>query len=210
MLGIINFEVFLVTAILLNLTPGTDTMYIVSRSISQGRTAGIYSALGVSAGVVIHTLLAAFGLSVILMQSAFLFNFIKIAGAIYLAYLGIRMLIVKNTVKEQQLLTKQSNKMVFLQGLVTNVTNPKIALFFLAFLPQFIHTSAGDLTPIPFIILGLTFTLTGGIWCLITAYFSSMATTKLRDNSKVSTVLNKLTGIVFIAMSIKLLKTKAT
>jgi threonine/homoserine/homoserine lactone efflux protein len=106
MFGIINFEVFLIKAILLNLTPGTDTMYIVSRSISQGRTAGIYSALGISAGVVVHTLLAAFGLSVILMQSAFLFNFIKIVGAIYLAYLGIRMLIVKNTVKEQQSLTK--------------------------------------------------------------------------------------------------------
>ncbi|MFT4414282.1 LysE family translocator [Fredinandcohnia humi] len=210
MLGIINFEVFLVTAILLNLTPGTDTMYIVSRSISQGRTAGIYSALGISTGAVVHTLLAAFGLSVILMQSAFLFNFIKIVGAIYIAYLGIKMLITKSTAKAQHSLTKQSNKKIFFQGLVTNLTNPKVALFFLAFLPQFIHTNAGIFSPIPFITLGLTFTLTGGIWCLITAYFSSMVTTKLRGNSKVSTVLNRLTGIVFIAMGIQLLKTKAT
>ncbi|MEW9052877.1 MAG: LysE family translocator [Neobacillus sp.] len=209
MFGIVNFEVFLVTAILLNLTPGTDTMYIVSRSISQGRMAGIYSALGISAGVVVHTLLAAFGLSVILMQSAFLFNLIKIAGAIYLTYLGVMMLVTKNKVKEQQSLTKKSNKKIFLQGLVTNVTNPKVALFFLAFLPQFIHTNAGVPSPIPFILLGLTFTLTGGIWCLTTAYFSSMATNKLRGNYKVSTVLNRLTGIVFIAMGIKLLKTKA-
>jgi RhtB (resistance to homoserine/threonine) family protein len=209
MFGIFNFEVFLVSAILLNLTPGTDTMYIVSRSISQGRMAGIYSALGISAGIVVHTILAAFGLSVILTQSAFLFNLIKIVGALYLAYLGIRMLISKNSVKEQQSLTKLSNKKIFLQGLVTNVTNPKVALFFLAFLPQFIHTNAGVSSHIPFIILGLTFTLTGGIWCLITAYFSSMATNKLRGNSKVSTVLNRLTGIVFIAMGIKLLKTKA-
>lgn len=209
MFGIINFEVFLVAAILLNLTPGTDTMYIVSRSISQGRTAGIYSALGICAGVIVHTLLAAFGLSIILMQSAFLFNVIKIAGAIYLAYLGIGMIISKNEAKEQQSLPKQSNKKIFLQGMITNVTNPKVALFFLAFLPQFIHTNSGISTPIPFIILGLTFALTGGIWCLITAYFSSMATRKLRDNSKVATVLNKLTGIVFIAMGIKLLKTKA-
>jgi RhtB (resistance to homoserine/threonine) family protein len=207
MFGIINFEVFLVAAILLNLTPGTDTMYIVSRSISQGRTAGIYSALGISAGIVVHTFLAAFGLSVILMQSAFLFNLIKIAGAIYLAYLGIKMIITKNEAKEQQSLPKQSNKKILLQGIITNVTNPKVALFFLAFLPQFIHTS-GVSTPTPFIILGLTFTLTGGIWCLITAYFSSMATRRLRGNSKVSTVLNKLTGIVFIAMGIKLLQTK--
>lgn len=209
MYGIINFEVFLVTAILLNLTPGTDTMYIVSRSISQGRMAGIYSALGISAGIVVHTLLAAFGLSVILMKSAFLFNVIKIIGAIYLAYLGIRMLIAKKIVKEQNSLPKQNNKKIFLQGMITNVTNPKVALFFLAFLPQFIRTDAGVSSPIPFIILGLTFTLTGGIWCLITAYFSSMATNKLRRNSKVETVLNRLTGFVFIAMGIKLLNTKA-
>src|SRR5574342_836001 len=208
MFGIINFEVFLIAAILLNLTPGTDTMYIVSRSISQGRTAGIYSALGISAGIVVHTFLAAFGLSVILLQSAFLFNLIKIAGAIYLAYLGIKMILSKNETKEQQSLPKQSNKKIFLQGMITNVTNPKVALFFLAFLPQFIHTQSGVSTPTPFIILGLTFTLTGGIWCFITAYFSSMATSRLRGNSKVSTVLNRLTGIVFIAMGIKLLQTK--
>ncbi|MBS4207243.1 LysE family translocator [Bacillus sp. FJAT-50079] len=208
MLGIINFEVFLLTAILLNLTPGTDTMYIISRSISQGRMAGIYSALGISAGIVVHTFLAAFGLSVILMQSTFLFNLIKIAGAIYLAYLGMKMIIIKNETKEQQPLPKQSNKKIFLQGMITNVTNPKVALFFLAFLPQFIHTHSSVSTPTPFIILGLTFTLTGGIWCLITAYFSSLATKKLRGNFKVSIVLNKLSGIVFIAMGIKLLQTK--
>lgn len=206
---IINFQVFLVAAILLNLTPGTDTIYIVSRSISQGRMAGVYSALGISAGIIVHTLLAAFGLSVILMQSAFLFNVIKIIGAIYLAYLGINMLMAKKMIREQKSLPKQSHKKIFLQGMITNVTNPKVALFFLAFLPQFIHTDAGVASPIPFIILGLTFTLTGGIWCLITAYFSSMATSKLRGNAKVETVLNRLTGIVFIAMGIKLLSTKA-
>lgn len=206
---IINFEVFLVAAVLLNLTPGTDTIYIVSRSISQGRMAGVYSALGISAGIIVHTLLAAFGLSVILMQSGFLFNVIKIIGAIYLAYLGIHMLLAKKTVSEQKSLPKQSNKKIFFQGMMTNVTNPKVALFFLAFLPQFIHTDAGVTSPIPFIILGLTFTLTGGIWCLITAYFSSMATSKLRGNAKVGIVLNRLTGIIFIAMGIKLLNTKA-
>ncbi|WP_077212610.1 LysE family translocator [Bacillus dakarensis] len=209
MFGIMNFEVFLVTAILLNLTPGTDTMYIVSRSISQGRSAGIYSALGISAGIVVHTFLAAFGLSVILMKSDFLFNLIKLAGAFYLAYLGIKMILAKNKTKQEQSMPNTSNKKIFLQGMITNVTNPKVALFFLAFLPQFIHTNSGVSTPAPFIILGLTFTLTGGIWCLITVYFSSMATSKLRGNTKVSTVLNKLTGIVFIAMGIKLLQTKA-
>lgn len=209
MYGITNFEVFLITAVLLNLTPGTDTVYIVSRSISQGRVAGIYSALGVSAGIVIHTLLAAFGLSVILMQSTFLFNVIKIIGALYLAYLGIRMLMIKKTT-EKKVLPNQNNKKIFLQGMITNVTNPKVALFFLAFLPQFIQTNAGVSSPIPFIILGLTFTLTGGTWCLITAYFSSKATSKLRGNSTVELMLNRVTGIVFIAMGISLLNTKAS
>lgn len=210
MFGISHFEVFLMTAILLNMTPGTDTMYIVSRSISQGRTAGIYSALGISAGVVVHTLLAAFGLSVILTQSAFLFQSIKIAGAIYLAYLGMKMVIVKSNGSNQKSLPFHSNKKIFFQGMITNVTNPKVALFFLAFLPQFVHAGAGVANPIPFIILGLTFTLTGGTWSLLTAYFSSMATTKLRKNVKVGTALNRLTGIVFIGMGISLLKTKAT
>lgn len=209
MFGITNFEVFLIAAILLNLTPGTDTMYIVSRSVSQGRTAGIISAMGIIAGLVIHTLLAAFGLSLILAQSAFLFNTIKIIGAIYLAYLGIRMIIEKKSENTNKNLPKQSNKKIFLQGMFTNVLNPKVALFFLAFLPQFIKTSSVVTSPIPFIILGLTFTLTGGLWSIITAYFTSMATIKLRKNIKTEMILNRLTGIVFIAMGVKLLNTKA-
>ncbi len=208
MFGIINYEMFLIAAVLLVLTPGTDTMYIMSRSISQGRMAGIYSALGISAGIVVHTLLAAFGLSVILAQSALLFNIVKIAGALYLAYLGIKMIISKNTASEEMELPTHSNKKIFLQGMLTNVMNPKVALFFLAFLPQFIQTNSGISTPTPFILLGLTYTVIGGIWCIIMAYFSSIATSKVRGNVKVSTVLNKLTGIVFIAMGIKLLQTK--
>ncbi|TXC90479.1 LysE family translocator [Metabacillus litoralis] len=209
MYGITNFEVFLLAAILLNLTPGTDTMYIVGRSVSQGRAAGIISAIGIIAGLVIHTLLAAFGLSLILAQSAFLFNTIKIIGAIYLAYLGIRMIIDKKSENKNTSLPKQSNKKIFLQGMLTNVLNPKVALFFLAFLPQFIKTSSDVTSPIPFIILGLTFTFTGGLWSIITAYFTSMATIKLRKNIKAELILNRLTGIVFIAIGLKLLNTKA-
>jgi len=207
--GIINFEVFLVAALLLNLTPGTDTMYIVSRSIAQGRAAGIYSALGITGGIMVHTFLAAFGLSLILVQSSLIFNVIKIIGALYLAYLGIQMIRAKKSENEHQTLANASNKKIFLQGLITNVTNPKVALFFLAFLPQFIQTGSGEMNPVPFLILGLTFTLTGGTWCIITALFASMATAKLRGNAKVATVLNKLTGVVFIAMGLKLLSTKA-
>ena len=92
MLGITNFGLFLFTAVLMNITPGTDTMYIVSKSVSQGRKAGIYSVLGISTGSLVHTFLAAMGLSVILTTSYILFTAIKIIGAAYLIYLGVKML----------------------------------------------------------------------------------------------------------------------
>ncbi|HDR4565696.1 homoserine lactone transporter [Bacillus cereus] len=94
-----------------------------------------------------------------------------------------------------------------LQGLLTSLTNPKVSLFFIAFLPQFIDTKASD--PIPFIILGITFTVTGLLWCLFVAYFSSYVTKKLRGNQKVGMILNKVTGLIFIGMGLKLLQTKA-
>jgi RhtB (resistance to homoserine/threonine) family protein len=208
MSGINHFEIFLLSAILLNLTPGVDTMYIISRSVSQGKKAGIFSALGINSGSVVHTILASLGLSVILMQSVVLFNVIKIVGAVYLVYLGVNMLLSKKKDFEEQAdLKKMSNRRIFLQGLITNVTNPKVALFFLAFIPQFI--SAGNTSPLPFAILGLTFCLTGGTWNILIAIFSSSLTTRLRKSAKVEFALNKLTGIVFIGMGIKLFKTKA-
>ncbi|XXA84661.1 LysE family transporter [Bacillus paranthracis] len=96
---------------------------------------------------------------------------------------------------------------MYLQGLLTSLTNPKVSLFFIAFLPQFIDTKASG--PIPFIILGITFTVTGLLWCLFVAYFSSYGTKKLRGNQKVGMILNKVTGLIFIGMGLKLLQTKA-
>ncbi|QBP40194.1 LysE family translocator [Paenisporosarcina antarctica] len=209
MFSIVNFEIFILTAILLNLTPGPDTMYIISRSISQGTKAGIYSALGITSGSIVHTLLAAFGLSIILMNSIFLFNTVKIIGAVYLAYLGIKMILArKTTAPEPKHVQVMLHRKIFLQGLIVNITNPKVALFFIAFIPQFI--SPENSSPLPFLLLGLTFCVTGGIWGFFIAHFSSQSTNKLRGNKNVQFILNKLTGIVFIAMSIKLLKTKAT
>lgn len=208
MYGVINYEVFLLTGILLNLIPGADTMYIVGRSMSQGRKAGVYSVLGIITGSLTHTLFVAFGLSIILVKSVLLFNIIKIVGVIYLVYLGIRMLIDKRNLDFQAAETNKLNiRKIYVQGLLTSLTNPKVSLFFIAFLPQFIDTKASG--PIPFIILGLTFTITGLLWCLFIAYFSSYVTKKLRGNQKIGTVLNKITGMIFIGMGIKLLQTKA-
>ncbi|WP_144501329.1 LysE family translocator [Bacillus nitratireducens] len=207
MYGIINYEVFLLTGILLNLIPGADTMYIVGRSISQGRKAGVYSVFGIITGSLVHTLFVAFGLSIILTKSVVLFNTIKVIGVIYLVYLGIKMILDKTNVAFQASSDKLNIRKIYLQGLLTSLTNPKVSLFFIAFLPQFIDTNASG--PMPFIILGLTFTVTGLLWCLFVAYFSSYVTKKLRGNQKVGMILNKVTGIIFIGMGLKLLQTKA-
>ncbi|MGR3774210.1 LysE family translocator [Bacillus paramycoides] len=207
MYGIINYEVFLLTGILLNLIPGADTMYIVGRSISQGRKAGVYSVFGIITGSLVHTLLVAFGLSIILTKSIVLFSTIKVIGVIYLVYLGIKMILNKTNVAFQASSNKLNIRKIYLQGLLTSLTNPKVSLFFIAFLPQFIDTKASG--PMPFIILGITFTVTGLLWCLFVAYFSSYVTKKLRGNQKVGMILNKVTGMIFIGMGLKLLQTKA-
>ncbi|WP_242315092.1 LysE family translocator [Bacillus cereus group sp. BfR-BA-01355] len=207
MYGIINYEVFLLTGILLNLIPGADTMYIMGRSISQGRKAGVYSVFGIITGSLVHTLLVAFGLSIILTKSVVLFNTIKVIGVIYLVYLGIKMILDKTNIAFKASSNKLNIRKIYLQGLLTSLTNPKVSLFFIAFLPQFIDTKASG--PMPFIILGLTFTATGLLWCLFVAYFSSYVTKKLRGNQKVGMILNKVTGMIFIGMGLKLLQTKA-
>ncbi|MFU1793329.1 LysE family translocator [Paenibacillus azoreducens] len=209
MIGITSFGLFLLSAFLMNITPGADTMYIVSRSVSQGRKAGIYSVLGISTGVLVHTFLAAIGLSVILTTSALLFTIVKITGAAYLIYLGARMLLQKSSHLELKATTSMSLKKIYMQGLLTNVTNPKVALFFISFLPQFISRD-NAYGPLPFIILGLSFVTTGTIWSLIVSFFSSYATEKLRNNSKIEFVLNKITGVIFIGLGIKLLNTRAS
>ena len=207
MLGTINFGAFLISGIILNLTPGSDTIYILSRSISSGRKAGVLSVLGISSGVIVHTLLAAFGLSTILAKSAAAFNTIKYLGAIYLIYLGVKTLLDKGNNVLLLNAEQVSSKSIYLQGLMTNVLNPKVALFFLAFLPQFVDPHSG-LGAIPFIFLGATFVITGTIWCLIIAIFSSFATNKFRENTKIATGLSKLCGVIYIALGLKLLQTR--
>ncbi|WP_336634944.1 LysE family translocator [Lysinibacillus fusiformis] len=207
MFGIIHYEMFLLTGILLNLVPGADTMYIIGRSIAQGKRAGVYSVFGIITGSLIHTLLVSFGLSLILTKSIVLFTIIKVMGVIYLAYLGIKMIRDQSTIDFESSTRTLNLRKIYIQGLFTSLTNPKVSLFFIAFLPQFIDVHASG--PIPFLLLGLTFTATGLVWCLVVAYFSSYMTTKLRGNQKFGRLLNKATGILFIYMGFQLLQTKA-
>ncbi len=209
MFGITNFEAFILAGIILNLTPGADTMYILGRSISQGKKAGTLSALGIATGALIHCIFAALGLSVILAKSALAFEIVKYVGAAYLIYLGIKMLITK---KDENFELKENNKQinyrkVYFSGILTNVLNPKVALFFLAFLPQFINPKYSQ-SFLPFLILGLTFVTTGTIWCLTLAMFSSKLSNTIRKNYKIKKWLDKTTGGIFIALGIKLALTK--
>ena len=135
MFGIENYLGFILAAILLNLTPGTDSMYIITRSISQGQTAGFYSVLGITSGILVHTLLAALGLSVLLANSPTAFMIVKYIGAAYLCYLGLKMLLSKNSSSIANNLSKDQNVtsrkavdgwQIYKQGVLTNTFNPKV------------------------------------------------------------------------------------
>ena len=204
MMGIENFYTFLFAGIVLNLTPGADTIYIISRSVAQGRRAGIVSVLGIMTGSMIHTTFAALGLSMMLATSALAYEIVKYAGAGYLIYLGIKMLILKsdtfitqNGIQEDRLIE------IYRQGVLTNVLNPKVALFFLSFLPQFVNPQYTK-GPLPFLLLGLTFTTTGTIWCLIVAYSSASLTKRLRQNQIPMKIMQKICGFVFIFLGLQL------
>jgi RhtB (resistance to homoserine/threonine) family protein len=202
--GIINFETFLITGILLNLTPGNDTIFILTQSIGQGRKAGIVSSLGIATGSVLHTLLAAFGLSLIIAKSILLFNIIKYAGAAYLLYMGYKMLTEKSRLNTDNIAlnTSINYSKIYRDGIFTNLLNPKVALFFIAFLPQFIDPSTKS-TVLPFLMLGLTFITTGAIWCFILAIFASGIFRKLKNNQKASAYINKICGIALIGLGLK-------
>ena len=210
MFGIENFIVFMTTGILLNLMPGPDSLYIIGRSLSQGRSAGIFAVLGISTGSLFHTFMGAFGLSAILLSSAKAFMFVKYAGAIYLFYQAI--LLIKDSRKESVLeeieIPKENHLKVFEQGAITNILNPKVALFFMALLPQFISATSPSKF-LSFIFLGSVFITTGTIWCLLLAIFSSFFGKKLRSSSEISKWLLRLNAGLFAYLGIRLVCMKA-
>lgn len=207
-MGIVNYGQFVVSAILLNLVPGSDTVYVLTRAIVGGRKKGVISALGISTGILVHTLLAALGLSVILRESALAFNIMKIAGAGYLVFLGIKAVVSKKPLfdSDPESLDESPLK-VYRQGVLTNVLNPKAALFFLALLPQFVSQSAGS-SPLSFLALGLTFFTTSTIWSVVLAFAASFANALLRKNERVQKGAGKATGIIYILLGLNVLRSK--
>ncbi len=166
MFGIEHYPLFVVSCVLLNITPGQDTLYILGRSLVQGREAGVVSALGIGTGTVLHTLMVALGLSAVLTASALVFGAVKILGAGYLIWIGIGLLRTPGTEAGMRPdVARVAGKAgLYRQGVLTNLLNPKVALFYLSFLPQFVSPDV-DSAFVPLTLLGLTFFTTGTLWC---------------------------------------------
>jgi threonine/homoserine/homoserine lactone efflux protein len=203
MFHIQNLYLFFIASLLLNLTPGNDMIYVASRSISQGIKAGIISAMGVFIGCFVHIMTAVFGLSIIIMKSAFLFSVIKFIGAGYLIYLGIIALITKSNFNKNIITLPPIDKWKLLkQGIITNALNPNVALFFLSFLPQFIQFNS-PLYKVQLFTLGLWFDLQGTLILIIVAWLIGNASNFIKNNQKFWNVQGKITGIILIGLGIK-------
>ncbi|WP_068977752.1 MULTISPECIES: LysE family translocator [Aeromonas] len=206
MFGIHDLALFVVSGLLLNIMPGPDTLLIMLRGGSQGWRAGSAAALGIGTGTMIHVLAAALGLSALLSASAELFTVIKLAGALYLVYLGVslfRQPAANSTAGAAVTLPALSYGRIYRQGVLTNVLNPKVALFFLAFVPQFIAPDAPD-KALAFILLGCIFNLNGMIWCHLLVFSTAYARNKVKLPARIGRWLNRGIGTLFVGLGIKL------
>jgi threonine/homoserine/homoserine lactone efflux protein len=203
-LGIQDIALFVAAGLLLNMTPGPDTAYIVGRSVQLGWRGGAAAALGIGAGCLVHIIAAAVGLSAVLAASSTAFVVVKYTGAAYLCYAGLRMLFVRDEVNvigpPAEIATTRA---VFWQGALTNALNPKVALFFLAFLPQFVSPARGSVIAQVFL-LGLIFDFNGTLVNLVVASVAGHATRWLRRSSRGSRALQRLTGAVFLGLGARL------
>ena len=208
MFGTQHLTLFVVSGLLLNITPGQDTLYIVGRSVSQGRRAGVLSALGIVTGCAVHTVAAAFGLSALLATSAHAFLAVKIAGAMYLAYLGLKMLFERNDAAGAATeFSHQGDWAIFRAGMLSNVLNPKVALFFMAFLPQFVAPDAQSRV-LSFLFLGAVFMFNGIMWCLFLVWCASAMSRRLRHRSASGMLLKRATGALFVGLGVRLAVSK--
>jgi threonine/homoserine/homoserine lactone efflux protein len=199
--------VFLTASIALNITPGPDMLYVLGRSLAQGRRGGLVAALGIGAGTLIHIGFAAVGLSALLMTSALAFTIVKWVGAVYLMYLGARLLRGHDALAADKALPAVSLRRAFAQAFMTNLLNPKVALFFLAFLPQFIPPGS----PHParaIVFLGLLFDLGGTTVCMIVACIAGSLQHWLRRHPRAARGQARVCGALFVGLGVKLALTE--
>jgi threonine/homoserine/homoserine lactone efflux protein len=200
MLGIHDFGWFVLAGLLLNITPGADLLYITARAGAGGVRAGVLASLGVSAGCLVHICLAVLGLSALLYAWVELFWVVKLAGAAYLLYLGVSMFFSKATPARK---APAKGKAIFWQGFLTNALNPKVALFFLAFLPQFVTPHSPD-APLAFLLLGAVFSTNGFIVGAGAAFLVSKAALGLRNRPWIGVWLKRMAGSLFVYFGVRL------
>ena len=205
MFGTHDLGLFVITALVLNATPGVDFLYTVTRTLQSGVRGGIAASLGISAGCVIHALAAALGLAALLAASAFAFSMIKWAGAAYLLWLALGMLHDAWTgaaTAADRPVQAAPPRRIFLQGFLTNVLNPKVALFFLALLPQFIAADASN-KPAAFLFLGAIFVVNGTLF-LFALVAATARVRRIDAAPRVRRVLNAAGGALFAALAARL------
>jgi threonine/homoserine/homoserine lactone efflux protein len=207
MFNIDNFYLFLTVSLLINLSPGPDMIYTAARSLSQGIRAGIFSALGIFVGCLFHLTAAVFGLSKVIEESVLLFSIIKYAGAAYLIYLGIRSLLKRKTKREIDTLPVLTGRKIFFQGILTNILNPKVAIFFLSFLPQFIDPRSNYLKE-QIAFLGLWFDLQGTATLIIVACAVGAFKNILQKNRAIWNWQEKITGLILFGLGVKMFFSK--
>lgn len=208
MFGTVNLGLFIVAGLLLNITPGADLLYIAGRSAGQGKKAGIFAALGIGAGCLFHIFFATLGLSVILTTSAIAFSMVKFAGAAYLVYLGITLLLSlrfnsKVLTPEHLLPVAPSYGKIFWQAVLVNALNPKVALFFMALLPQFVSPQANH-PALSFLFLGCLFNVNGTIVNTIFAIFSARIATSFKQSHGFNKAMKTAAGALFITLGVRL------
>ncbi|HTI16694.1 MAG TPA: LysE family translocator [Trinickia sp.] len=212
MFGIVHFPLFVAAVFLLNVTPGPDTAYIVGRSVAQGRGAGLMSALGISAGCCVHTLACAFGLTALIAASATAFTVIKLAGAIYLIYLGVRLILASPAKKAgvasearqaSSPVAPKPLKQLFVQGFCTNVLNPKVVLFFVSFFPQFVAANS-EHKALTFLLLGAVFIVMSTVWNSFVAWIAGGVTQRLGGKPSIKKWLDRFVGSAFVGLGLKL------
>lgn len=198
-----NLIYFILASMLLTIAPGPDILYVITQSITRGKKAGFITVLGLCTGLIVHTAAAAFGISAILQQSALAFKILKYAGALYLFFLAWKALREKNPDLSQMQTKPKEGTSLYRQGILMNVLNPKVGLFFLAFLPQFVNMQAGNI-PGQMILLGFLFMLQTILIFSAIAFFAGSLGQKLLKGPKIAKYINYAKAGVFVLIGAKL------
>jgi len=194
---------FILASAALALAPGPDILYVLAKGMAQGRRTALISAAGFCSGLSIHTAASACGLSALLVASATAFTLVKLLGAAYLVYLGIRAILSRGLVSLPENAAALSDKRIFTQAFLMNVLNPKVALFFLAFLPQFVRTESGAI-PQQLILLGIGFGMISFTVFSLVGLFSAVLGHHIRSRPMLTRFLDRIAGAAFILLGLRL------